>query len=74
MLPYLVMLTLVEFNKNYSHNHYNGPLFTSSIQALHAYRAKEKVSESKMAELSNLEYAKNSVQRQHLILPLVICV
>ena len=41
----------VSRNSNYSHNHYLVPFFKSLIQALHAYRAKGKVSKSKMAEL-----------------------
>ena len=41
----------VSRNTNYGHNHYPVSFFKSLIQALHAYRAKGKVSKSKMAEL-----------------------
>ena len=39
-------------NTNYGHNHYLLPFFKSLIQVLHAYRAKGKVGNFKMAEHS----------------------
>ena len=50
--PFIYYTADVSRNANYGHNHYPLSFFKSFIQALHAYRAKGKVGNTKMAEHS----------------------